>query len=50
MNKEKVYEGIAIFVAVILFCLTVVFAGILMRYGTFCESQMPSMQEEKAEY
>ena len=50
MNKERVYEGIAIFVAVILFCLIVVFVGILMRYDVFCESQMPSMQEEKVEY
>ena len=45
MDKRKILDAIVTLVAIVLFCALVAFSGILMRYGAFCESQLPSMQE-----
>ena len=49
MNKRTIFDGIMVIIAVILFFVMVAFSFILMRYGVFCESQMPSMQEPTLE-
>ena len=45
VNKQKIFDYAMILIMAIMFGAALIFAEILMQYGVFCESQMPSMQE-----